>query len=81
MLQLPWIVLGDWHVNPSELDKSGCLLRVHGQVMAPPLAVTCDTGTEGPLIDYAVMSEAMAPCTLDCQAALDVPWRPHIGIT
>eukprot|EP00959_Pyramimonas_sp_CCMP1952_P058613 1223876-Pyramimonas_sp.AAC.1 len=68
MLQLPWIVLGDWNVNPSELDKSGFLLRVHGQGMVPPVAVTCDTGTEGSLIDYAVMSEAMAPYILDCQA-------------
>ena len=67
----PWIVMGDWNMEPAELAQAGWLDVVGGKVFSTT-TVTC-AGGAGSLIDYFVVSVTMA------HLVQQVHQQPHIG--
>ncbi len=80
-LNLPWLIVGDFNVEPRELLASNCPQQVRGKIWTPlDTAYTCNASKEGSLIDYVVAAETLSPfidCVLPCE---EVPWGPHIGL-
>ena len=71
----PWIAMGDWNMEPTELARSGWVDLVGGKVVAPD-SVTCAGGT-GSTIDYFVVSAAMAQLVQQVQVLDESPTTPH----
>ena len=71
----PWIAVGDWNMEPHELSQAGWLNTVNGKIIAT-LAATCAGGTET-VLDYFVVSEAMAHLVQQVEVVDNSPTTPH----
>ena len=71
----PWIAMGDWNMDPAELAQSGWADMVGGKVVAPD-TVTC-AGGAGSLIDYFVVSAAIAQLVQQVKVIDESPTTPH----
>ena len=74
------IIVGDWNMEPEELQDTGWLEKVAGKVIIPPAAVTCAQG-KGSLIDYIVVNEAGAAYVEEITLDAKGHWKPHLGYT
>ena len=75
----PKIVVGDWNMEPSTLRTSPWLTHLGLKIVVPEDAeATCRSGQRR-LLDYAVVSEDLAPY-VNVRADFDVPWDPHAGL-
>jgi len=78
-LKVPYIVLGDWNMEPPELHLVRWPQYIRGTVVQPRgVAITCTTG-KGRLLDYAVVSSSLAPY-FSLEPDMDSPWAPHQGL-
>ena len=64
----PWIAMGDWNMEPSELAQTGWVSLVGGKVFA---------GGAGSLIDYFVVSAAIAHLVQQVKVIDESPQTPH----
>ena len=71
----PWIAMGDRNMQPSELVRAGWVDLVGGSIIAPR-SVTC-AGGAGTLIDYFVVSAAIAQLVQQVQVIDESPTTPH----
>ena len=70
--QGPWIVAGDWNLEPSELIQSEMPSLLKGEVVAPDSAST----NTGSLLDFSMASRDLSP-HLHLQVEWECPWKPH----
>ena len=68
----PW---GDWNMEPKDLAQAGWLDTVNGKV-AVTSAATC-AGGAGAVLDYFVLSEAMAHLVQQVKVVDNSPTTPH----
>ena len=71
----PWIAMGDWNLEPQEVSQAGWLDTVNGMVFASS-AATC-AGGAGAVLDYFVVSEAMAHLVQQVEVIDNSPTTPH----
>ncbi|CAK0907948.1 unnamed protein product, partial [Prorocentrum cordatum] len=78
----PWAALGDFNMTPSELNHSIWPRVLNAQVAAAEDgATTCfPAGGEARCIDFALISQGLAPYFDQLELLRTVPWKPHIGI-
>ena len=69
----PWIAVGDWNMEPHELSQAGWLNTVNGKVFATS-SVTC-AGGAGAVLDYFVVSEAVALLVQQVEVVHNSAWR------
>ncbi|CAK0845035.1 unnamed protein product [Prorocentrum cordatum] len=74
----PWIIVADWNLTPTALERNSFLKDVGGTIVLPDVRVTCDKGA-GSLIDYAVASVSVADL-VSVKGVLTVPWKVHCGL-
>ena len=67
--------MGDWNMEPKELAQAGWLDTVNGKVAATS-AATC-AGGAGAVLDYFVLSEAMAHLVQQVKVVSNSPTTPH----
>ncbi len=80
LFRLPWLVMADWNMSPSQLRAGPWLAKVGGQVVLPNDGViTCTAGAAGSLLDYGVASADMIPWVRSFNVET-VPWQPHAAI-
>ena len=68
---LCWITMGDWTMESHELSQAGWLNTVNGKIFAIS-AATC-AGGAGAVLDYFVLSEAMAHLVLQIEVVDNSP--------
>ena len=71
----PWVVAGDWNLNPSELKACGWLTQLSGDIIAPS-AITC-TGGNGDTLDYFVVSAGLSARCSARGVWTEAPSSPH----
>ena len=71
----PWIAMGDWNLEPQDLSQAGWLNAVNGKVLASSTS-TC-AGGEGSVLDYFVVSEAVAHLVQQVEVIDISPTTPH----
>ena len=77
---LPWLIVGDWNVEPMTLTKSAWFSYVGGVLVLPTdTEITCTQG-RGSLLDYGVASAAMFKIIHWCRCDNSVTWKPHLGV-
>ena len=79
---MPWVLVGDFNLSPTELQRSQFVQRISGIVrVAPGIEGTCSL-KKGPdsMLDYLVMSESAIPCVKSVSAVKSVPWKPQCGL-
>ena len=79
-LRVPFVIMADWNIEPSELVATGWDRFVQGTVVAPrDVTFTCNQG-KGRMLDYAVVANSLVPY-FSLQVDPDSPWSPHVGLT
>ena len=79
LITVPFIVMADWNMEPSELLSVAWPSFAKGQIVTPKGATfTCSKG-KGRLLDYAVVSNPLVPY-FSLELDLESPWKPHIGL-
>ena len=68
----PWLVVGDWNVEPSQVLQSQIPSLLKGEVIAPEGA-TVNTGS---LLDFVLASRDLRP-HLKLEVSSQAPWKPH----
>ena len=77
--KVPWIILGDFNMNPYTLDRAGFLDLLGGSVItADEGASTCTAG-KGSLIDFAIVRKDIFS-SVSLVQDLEAPWSPHVGL-
>ena len=71
-LRGPWIVAGDWNVEPTVLQQAGWPAKLRGQLFAPTLP-TCGLRC----YDFFLVDVAIAHMVVGVQAISDAGGRPH----
>ena len=71
----PWIVAGDWNLNPAELRACGWLSQVSGDIVAPA-GITCTSG-DGDILDFYVVSAGLSSRCSAREAWTAAPSSPH----
>ena len=71
--------MGDWNMEAKDLAKVGWLDTVNGKVAATP-AATC-AGGAGAVLDYFVLSEAMAQLVQQVRVVDNSPTSPHSPVS
>ena len=71
-LEVPWIMAGDWNVEPSVLAGTNWLSLVQGRLVAPKIH-TCNSK----VYDYFVVSRDLAHAVKAVQVASDTGFGPH----
>ena len=72
-LRGPWVIGGDWNMNPQVLAASGWLALVDGVIHAPEQP-TCNNNT----YDYYVVSKAFSSAVAGVLQVEDAGLQPHI---
>ncbi|CAK0855267.1 unnamed protein product, partial [Prorocentrum cordatum] len=77
-----WAALGDFNMTPSEFNNSIWPRVLNAQVAAAEDgAPTCFPAVgEARCIDFALISQGLAPHFDQLELLRTVPWKPHIGI-
>ena len=79
LITVPFLVLGDWNLEPSELESISWPHYVRARIVVPEnIAFTCSKG-KGRLLDYAVVSYSLWPY-FRLFPDLSSPWKPHMGL-
>ena len=68
----PWLLAGDWNCTPQELNDTGWLQLVGGEVVAP-ISATCNDRT----LDYFVVAQQFRHNVLGCCTVCDAGLNPH----
>ena len=80
-LKDPWLILGDWNLPPSELESSGWLEKIQGELVLPHgVEFTCSTGTSNTLLDFGVRSKSADSIVQGLFPVTEVPWGTHLGL-
>ena len=74
-----WIAMGDWNMEPKDLAQAGWLDTVSGKVAATS-AATC-AGRAGAVLNFFVLSEAMAHLVQQVKLVDNSPTTPHSPVT
>ena len=78
-LRIPFVIMADWNIEPSELVATGWDRFVQGTVVTPrDVTFTCNQG-RGRMLDYAVVANSLVPY-FSLQVDPDSPWKPHVGL-
>ena len=60
--KIPWLVIGDWNIDPQTLKKSPAMQYLDAILLLPDgAAITCTKGEVGSMLDYGFCSPAMRP--------------------
>jgi endonuclease/exonuclease/phosphatase family metal-dependent hydrolase len=76
LLKGPWIVAGDFNVNPEDLAATRWVDIVDGVLFAPALP-TCTTATSSNKYDYFVVHRSIAHAVVAVQRIEDGACKPH----
>ena len=77
--KLPWVVMGDWNCEPSDLLPTGWLAQTSGMVLVPAdVTGTCLAGGER-MLDVVVHSPS-ATSFIHSVRADPGPFHPHFGL-
>ena len=71
----PWIVGGDWNLEPVDLQRAGWIDLVGGSIAAPDCP-TCG----GRTLDFFVVPKCMSPLVVQVTTILDWGPAPHHGV-
>lgn len=74
-LSIPYLLVGDWNLEPEQLKESQFTRRIKGHVAATG-AATINTGAE---LDYVIHSMCLVGLVA-VQRDLSVPFKPHYGL-
>ena len=75
----PWIAMEDWNMDPKDLAQAGWLDTVNGKVAATSAATYA--GGAGAVLDYFVLSEAMAHLVQQVKVVDNSPTTPHSPVS
>eukprot|EP00959_Pyramimonas_sp_CCMP1952_P203994 4265987-Pyramimonas_sp.AAC.1 len=75
----PWIVVGDWNLEPTAFLRSGWPSKLQGEVLYPDVKVTCDKAAQGTLIDYGLVKQGTTD-RFRMRGFASVPWKTHIAL-
>ena len=76
---LPFVILADWNLEPSELLDISWPGYIGGEILTPRgVEFTCSRG-KGRMLDFAVVSHSIAPY-VKIEPDFHSPWKPHLGI-
>ena len=74
----PFVVFGDWNMTPQQLWATGWVQQVEGQCIFPSqLYFTCHSGR---MIDFCVVSTAIAEVVSCIKPWLDAPFTAHVPL-
>eukprot|EP00972_Heterocapsa_arctica_P089960 13271853-Heterocapsa_arctica.AAC.1 len=59
LLNTPWILAGDWNMEPNNIAAAGWLHQFGGELVAPE-GQTCSKGL-GNTLDYFIVARALRP--------------------
>ena len=79
-LSIPFILAGDFNMEPSELMGTQWAHKLKAQIVWPDVPFTCTSG-EGRVLDYYVVSKGLLPALHRITCSDATPWRPHLGLT
>ena len=71
----PWILGGDWNVEPEEIESTPLLQTMRGTLVASGEATT-NWGSE---LDFAVVNRGLSSVA-SASMTWDVPWKPHAAL-
>ena len=71
----PWIILGDWNLDPTEVQDTALIQVMRGRMIATGEA-TCNHGAE---LDFGVVSRSLE-ALVELSATWAVPWKPHAAL-
>ena len=78
-LKCQYVVVGDWNVEYGVMMDSHLMAHLGGVVIPPRnTTYTCGSG-QMRTIDFVITTKELAPF-VEVEAALDVPWSPHLGL-
>ena len=82
LLNLPFLLIGDWNMAPGMLEDSGWLHEMSACYMTPwNVEYTCNIGQPtASLLGYLVASVSLRPLLRELVADTEVPWGPHVGL-
>ena len=75
---LPFVIGGDFEVDPRVLMETGWLAAISATIIAPK-ELTCTAG-EGATIDYFVVSDQLVPKVRGVDVLFGLGVRPHRGV-
>ena len=76
MIRMPWAIYADWNVEPADMEKSGWVTIIAGELIRPEgMQFTCLMGSKR-LIDYLIVSRDMEPMI---KSFVRDPESPHEG--
>ena len=79
LTELPWIVLGYWNREPSDLLPTGWLTQTSGMVLIPNgVRGTCVVGGQH-MLDFGVHSPS-ATTFIESLEAQSGPFHPRLGL-
>ena len=79
-LATPFILAGDFNMEPAELMGTQWAHKLGAQIVWPDVPFTCSSG-EGRVLDYFVVSKGLLPALHRITCSDATPWRPHLGLT
>ena len=68
----PWIILGDWNLDPTEVQDTALIQVMRGRMVATGGEATCNYGAE---LDFGVVSRSLE-ALVDLSVTWAVPWKP-----
>ena len=79
-LPYPWLMVGDWNLDPDVLENSNWLDFAQGLLIRPEgTLVTCSQGAQGSLLDYCVASRSAATLIRSVTALEEVPMEASLS--
>eukprot|EP00959_Pyramimonas_sp_CCMP1952_P288043 6023745-Pyramimonas_sp.AAC.1 len=75
--------MGDWNLTP-DMARTGFLEMIGGAILRSNLEYTCTPAKSEHRpshLDYVICSEAAKPYSHSLSAIVDVPWKPHVGLS
>ena len=79
-LSTPFIIAGDFNMEPAELMGTQWAQKLRAQIVFPDVPFTCTSG-EGRVLDYYVVSKGLLPALHSITCCDTTPWRPHLGLS
>ncbi len=77
VLGKPYVMCGDWQVEPEDMRRSGLLALINGVIIAPSSATNVLTGR---VIDYFVVSPSLVSSSLTAEALTSCRFIPHLPV-
>ena len=79
LLNMPFIMVGDWNMEPPVLLQSGWVQEVGGTILVPQVPFTCSKAS-GALLDFVVASAQALHLIQSIEVDAAGTWRPHSGL-